>query len=369
MTIADVARGERGFNISWNDQSEAELPFIWLRDNDPDDLHPQTREREFNLTSVELDISPISFALEDGGLRVGWPNKERESFYSTDWLRAHQPGRTRHDPADVRKSLWDRESIGEIPRFDIDDCKSNAAMLKLALLRLKETGLVIIAGLGNDPMAAESFGDLIGFKRETNFGTMFDVVSMTQPNNLAYTSVALPLHTDLPNQEAVPGYQFLHSVKNEANGGDSIFADGFRICADLRDAAPDDFELITKIQLPFRFHDETCDLRQHRPIISLLENGDFDRFTFNAHIADVLDIPASLQYEFYRAYRNLMLRIRGDRYSIQHTLTPGEMVIFDNSRVLHGRTAFDAGSGERHFRGYYIERNEVDSRIRMLARE
>ncbi len=44
------------------------------------------------------------------------------------------------------------------------------------------------------------------------------------------------------------------------------------------------------------------------------------------------------------------------------------MVIFDNSRVMHGRAAFDANSGERHLRGYYIERNEVDSRIRVLAR-
>lgn len=369
MTIADVARGERGFTISWNDQSEAELPFIWLRDNDPDDLHPQTREREFDLTTVELDINPISFALENDGLKVGWPNKEHESFYSADWLRTHQPGRVRHDPAVVRQSLWDRQSIGEIPRFDIGACETDAATLMRALLTLKKTGLIIVSGLGDDPMAAESFGDLIGFKRETNFGTMFDVVSMPQPNNLAYTSVELPLHTDLPNQEAVPGYQFLHGIKNDASGGDSVFADGFQISADLRTSVPDDFELLTSVRLPFRFHDETCDIRQHRPIISLRENGDFDRFTFNAHIADVLDIPASLQHEFYRAYRSLMLRIRGDRYSIRHTLKSGDMVIFDNSRILHGRTAFDAGSGERHFRGYYIERNEVDSRIRMLVGE
>ncbi len=35
MNIADVQRGERDFTITWADQTVAEIPFIWLRDNDP----------------------------------------------------------------------------------------------------------------------------------------------------------------------------------------------------------------------------------------------------------------------------------------------------------------------------------------------
>ena len=73
-------------------------------------------------------------------------------------------------------------------------------------------------------------------------------------------------------------------------------------------------------------------------------------------------------YNFYAAYRALMIRIRDPKYVIQYALAPGEMVAFDNKRVLHGRTAFDPGSGDRHFRGYYIEQNEIDSRIRVLSR-
>ena len=46
---------------------------------------------------------------------------------------------------------------------------------------------------------------------------------------LAQRSLALPLHTDLPNQELVPGYQFLHCYRNSASGGESLFADGFRV--------------------------------------------------------------------------------------------------------------------------------------------
>jgi gamma-butyrobetaine dioxygenase len=62
-----------------------------------------------------------------------------------------------------------------------------------------------------------------------------------------------------------------------------------------------------------------------------------------------------------------MIRIRDPRYAIHYSLSRGEMVAFDNRRVLHGRTAFDAESGDRHFHGYYIEQNEIDSRIRVLS--
>ena len=369
MKIADVTRGERGFIITWDDRSVAEFPFIWLRDNDRDELHPETRERVFDLTSVDLDISPDSFELGPGEMIVHWPHKPNPSVYPMDWLHAHRPGDGRHDPAIVKRTLWDKETLTEIPRIDASKCAQSPTTLKNALLTAKRIGLLLIEGLDDSPLAGEAFGDLIGFKRESNFGVMFDVVSKAEPNNLAYTSMALPLHTDLPNQKVIPGYQFLHSYRNGASGGESVFADGFRICADLAKEQPQELELLKRVQLPWRFHDETCDIRQHRPIISQQANGDFDCFVFNAHIADLPDMATDVLYDFYAAYRNLMIRVRDPKYAIQYVLAPGEMAVFDNMRVLHGRTAFDPASGDRHFRGYYIEQNEIDSRIRVLSRD
>lgn len=368
MKMADVKRGERAFRVSWADRSVTEFPFVWLRDNDPGELHPQTQERVFDLTSVSLDVSPEAFELATGELIVRWPGRSEPSNYSATWLYAHRPGRARRDPSNVDRILWDTERLSAIPRGDASECARSPAALKEALLNAKRYGLLIIDGLSDSPTAGEEFADLIGFKRETNFGVMFEVVSKADPNNIAYTSMALSLHTDLPNQEVIPGYQFLHSFRNDATGGESIFADGFRICADLRKERPQEFELLKRVRLPWRFHDESCDIRQHRPIINQRENGDFDCFVFNAHIADVPDLAADVLLEFYAAYRNLMMRVRDPKYVIHHTLAPGEMVVLDNQRVLHGRTAFDPGSGDRHFRGYYIEQNEIDSRIRVLSR-
>ena len=368
MNIANVDPGERGFTIAWDDHSVAEFPYIWLRDNAPDEFHPDTRERVFDLTTVDLDIEPETFAVEPGTLSINWPQKNRASVYAADWLYRHQPGKRRYDPASVRRTLWDRNTLDAIPRRDASLCTAEPGVLHDALLTLKRFGILIIDGLDDSPDASRAFGDLIGLRRRTNFGDMFEVISRPEPNNLAYTSLALPLHTDLPNQEIIPGYQLLHCYRNSAEGGQSLFADGFRICEDLRRDAADDFALLKTIEIPWRFHDDSHDIRRHRPIICEHTDGSPDYFVFNAHIADLPDMDAGTLYSFYPAYQRLMKRIRQPQYALQHALVPGEMMIFDNSRVLHGRTAFDPNSGERHLRGYYLERNEIDSRIRVLAR-
>lgn len=368
MKIQAIVCSPPNLTLTWSDASTTDFPLIWLRDNDPDELHPHTRERTFDLTTVDLDILPNSQRLEDDYLVLQWPERKEESRYAGQWLYASRPGAARHDPAKIELQLWDRTSLTTIPRFHAGQCARNPQILLEALREAKRTGLVIFHSLDATDLAGEQFGNVIGFKRQSNFGVMFNVVNKPSPNNLAYTSLALPLHTDLPNQESIPGYQFLHCVKNTVTGGESVFGDGFQICSDLRKQRPDYFKLLSQIQLPWRFHDEDHDIRRRRPIIHLGPDGEMTCFAFNAHIADVPDMDSETLHDFYAAYHDLMLRIRNPAYRLCHALAPGEMVMFDNHRVLHGREAFDPGSGERHFRGFYIEQNEVDSRLRILAR-
>jgi len=63
-----------------------------------------------------------------------------------------------------------------------------------------------------------------------------------------------------------------------------------------------------------------------------------------------------------------MLMTRSKAYTVSLRLMAGEMVVFDNRRVLHGREAFEQGSGKRHLHGCYVDRADWDSRLRVLAR-
>ena len=47
----------------------------------------------------------------------------------------------------------------------------------------------------------------------------------------------------------------------------------------------------------------------------------------------------------------------------------GECMVFDNHRIVHGRMAYSATSGDRYLRGCYADREEMRSTYRALTTE
>jgi gamma-butyrobetaine dioxygenase len=346
----------------------AHFPLIWLRDNAPEGFHPQTHERLFDLTSVPLDLSAQDARIEGATLVIDWDG-DTSSRFDLSALMKVRPGSRRADPAHIAPVTW-RGDLGAagIPRASADAVTTDDAALQSWLVDTQRYGLSIIEGLADSTGAGMDVARRIGFLRETNFGVTFEVISKPNPNNLAYTPVALPLHTDLTNQELPPGFQFLHCLANEATGGGSLFCDGYAIAEDLRRDAPEVFALLSEISIPFRFHDDSCDIRGRKHVITLNEDGEVTEFCFNAHLADILDLEPEVMVAYYAAYRRIMEMTRDPKYLVTLKLKAGEMVVFDNRRALHGRQSFDPSTGRRHLHGCYVDRGEFDSRLRLLAR-
>ena len=55
-------------------------------------------------------------------------------------------------------------------------------------------------------------------------------------------------------------------------------------------------------------------------------------------------------------------------FQIRYELEPGDLVAFDNRRILHGRESFNRQEGTRQLRGTYLDADEVYSRMRVLRR-
>ncbi|MDE3176016.1 MAG: TauD/TfdA family dioxygenase [Pseudomonadota bacterium] len=368
MPIQSLELRARALKIGWSDGSQSDYPYLFLRDNDPAGFHPQTRERQFDLLAVSPDTTAKSAVVEGDAVAIEWTrDTPRRSLIPTAWLAAHRPGTRNGDPADVAAVTWGAEFARAIPRVKAADILGDDAAFLDWLLQTKRYGLALITGLTDDEDAGVRLGERIGFLRRTNFGVTFRVETRPDPNNLAYTSHSLPLHTDLPNQELPPGYQFLHCVRNDALGGESIFADSFRIAERVRAADADAFRLLSQTPVPYRFHDDEVDIRVHRPLISLDERGRVFDVRYSAHLLDAFDMPAEIMADYYQAFRIFMAETRNPENVIEFKMRRGEMVVFDNRRALHGRTGFDPMTGHRLLKGFYVDRGEFDSRIRKLA--
>ena len=103
-------------------------------------------------------------------------------------------------------------------------------------------GISIVKNAPTEKNSAFPVLNRISHTRETFFKTPFEVINISKkPNNSAYTAHALRNHLDLPYYETPPGYQFLHCLINNAEGGMSSAVDGFAVAEYLKKNDKDDF--------------------------------------------------------------------------------------------------------------------------------
>jgi alpha-ketoglutarate-dependent taurine dioxygenase len=73
--------------------------------------------------------------------------------------------------------------------------------------------------------------------------------------------------------------------------------------------------------------------------------------------------PSDRMNEFYESYAHFVEILKRKELYWNHSLQPGTVVIYNNWRILHGRTSF---TGERIFGGCYISMSEFLSKARVL---
>jgi gamma-butyrobetaine dioxygenase len=371
--IAALTHDPAGVTLEWSDGRRSRFHALWLRDNCacPECRHPEALERTYIFVDHAAPVLARASVDAHGDLEVHFEQaaESHTSRFGRGWLRAHDRAECLARGRPLQPRRWAEDFSRELVRVDHTSFMHTGQGLRAWILALKTDGIVLIEGVPTVPGKLLEAARRIGPIRASNFGEYYDVVSMPKPNASAYTPMGLELHTDLPNWRSPPDVQLLFALKNSVSGGHSVFADGFAAAEDLRGCDPRAFELLATCPLEYRFHDERCDIRTSAPVIETGLGGELRRIRFNNWIRAATVFPEELTEPMYVALAKFWRMLRTPAHQLHLRLEPGHLIAYDNSRILHGRSPFDAASGERYLQGCYLNQEDVDSTLHLLERE
>lgn len=345
---------------------EVTLPALWLRERcqDSDSLDSITKQRLFDPHQLNDDISLVSVKRENDEVATlsfndGYTGEYdlREFDADFDMLDG--------DPADI---AWKSDIDTSVFHVDLASLKTNEGLIK-GIETFLTYGVLIVDNVPKEKDAVLQVAEIFGHVRETNFGKYFEVFSRPNSNDLAYRSVPLGPHTDNPYRDPMPGIQLLHCLENKTSEGLSTLVDSLSVLAQLKQEQPEGYKLLSEVPVRFRHFDSDVDLIERRTIIESDANGRVTGIAYSPRLDYLPLLDNDDLVIFHRARKRLGQLLCSPEFEWRFRLEPGQLQMFHNTRVLHGRTGFDPNEGLRHLQGAYIDLDAPKGRYKALKRQ
>ena len=361
------------FNVSENNQlttmindEEVVLPALWLMERCRHEtiFDQRSSQRLFNPHQLNDDLSLVSAVINDNQTVNLVFNDNHSETLELDHLRSE---------------LFAKDCIPEPVRWDATDKKiyfswsqilNDEAYLHSVVHQYLTHGYVLLTDVPAEKNAIIEVASKFGHIRTTNFGQYFEVYSKKDANDLAYSSAPLDPHTDNPYRQPVPGIQLLHSLINDAGkGGRSTLVDGYAVCDRLRQESEEYFQLLCSVPTYFEFIDHNVIIKKERTLITLDSNGNICEIHYSPRLDYIPLMSEKKTKRFHKARKLLGELLSSPEFEIKFHLQSGELMMFDNNRVLHGRTGFCTSEGERHLQGCYIDADGPRILYRVLEKQ
>ena len=351
-----------------SDSGKKEIHPFWLRErvNGEEFLDKNTQQRLFDPTSLNSDIAISKANISDDCLVINF-NDGVNSKLNIEKI-ALEFSNEDNVIKSIDKIKWNSD-LKNIKNFEYQDNLFDSKEMHDLLISFYQYGFVIIKNVPTYDNFIVKFANSIGSVRRTNFGEHFNVKSKPDPNDLAYTSLALAPHTDNPYRNPVPCIQLLHCVESKVHGGLSTLVDGLTVTEDLKSNHPEFYKILTEIKVKFKFIDKDVVLENWSLLIELSDEKKFKQVRFSPRLDFVPILDKEKLDLYYKARNKLSEMYNSDKYKIEFKLSAKDLIMMDNYRLLHGRTAYQTSEGERFLQGCYIDYDSTEGKLRHLKRK
>lgn len=369
---------ERLLQVEWEDGTCSLYPFTWLRDNCqcPHCTLQSAQARSLLLADLDVHTGIDSVQLTDNNkVSITWPDQHSSEF-DPEWLKKRCFSPEARQARQEELFLNEREYWGSelrIPTASFEEVLHDDKAALDWLMALRRVGMVYLKGAPVEQGQVARLSKRIGYLRLTFYGHTWQVEDKPQANNVAYTSGKLSLHTDYPALHNPPGVQFLHCLAQAREGGESEVVDGFHMAEVLRRDNPEAFHALSSLRIDFTdTGTDYCDfaVQSKNFIINVDNEGRVERINYNNATRDsVLDLPLDKVQLFYSSLKDYVELMTRPENVVTYRMEPGDLVTFDNWRLLHGRKEYQSDATQRrHLEGAYLDWDEVMSRLRILRK-
>ena len=360
--------GDTGGIILMHNHKRHVLHPLWVRERVTGEgvFDPATHQRLYEHADIPTDIritrivstheEDVQLEFSDGArLNLNADETLRELGWSTksDQIPLPEPWTT------------DSHTLAYVEWPELDDPE----YMRSVLQNYFKDGFCVFQNTPTEKDSLKSLARRFGYLRETNFGELFNVQTKPNPSDLAYTDVALASHTDNPYRAPVPGIQFLHCLRNEVAGGLSTLVDGIAIAQALRAESPEQADVLEQVPVRFRYEGPSAILEHHGPLIERDHDGIIRQIRLSSRLDYVPALAPKTLSLFYKGRKRLHDMSNSSEFQISFPFQAGTLLMMDNYRLLHGRTAFNGAQGHRFLQGGYIDHDGPASLYRMLMRD
>ena len=347
--------------------AKKEIHPFWLRErvNSENFLDQKTQQRLFDPTMLKNSSEISKVNISDKFLEVNFKDGAYAKLVIENILKEFEKDNELYF---INKISWKSDfQNNNIYKFNKNFFEEK--IMYESLLDFYKYGFVIFENVPTQDNFIVNFANSIGSIRPTNFGEFFNVKSKPNPNDLAYTSLPLAPHTDNPYRKPVPCIQLLHCIENEVDGGLSTLVDGLAVTEELKKEHPTFFQILTEIKVRFKFVYDNVVLEDWAEMIQLDENKRLKQVRFSPRL-DFVPLMDKEKLELYYAARNKISEMyNSEKFRIEFKLKPGDLLMMDNYRLLHGRTEYNANEGNRFLQGCYIDYDSTEGKLKHLKRK
>ncbi|ELT94056.1 hypothetical protein CAPTEDRAFT_227933 [Capitella teleta] len=371
----------KSMTLTFNEESDIEpirCNATWLRHNChcPSCKQTHSGQKLFEPHELQASYKLKSAELRGEELVLRWhggkAEEDHEGSVPLQFLM-----HSLYSDAKIQKMAEDRTPLtvkGRCPSVTFEEISESDEGLFKWLHCLNEYGMCVVREVPTREGMVKEAAEKIWSIQQTIYGELFDVVSTPKPINVAYSDAKLGFHMDLAYYESPPGLQFLHCLKFDdcVEGGDSLLVDAWHVAEQLKTSHPEHFETLARVPATLqKIHfdrEKPVYMKYQRPHIACNPRGDVIAVHWAPSFEGPLCVPEEDIEPYYAAYHKFAEMIELSETKVQFRLEEGDLLSFNNRRMLHARDAFVLNGGMRHLQGCYVNIDEFQSRVEVIKR-